>query len=730
MSSSRQEILIKANTVSEKPKSILAPLQPKVDIDKLYGKDLFSLRVMRQRLPQETYKFMEKVINNGERLTEEVANIVANAMKDWAREHGATHFTHWFQPMTGTTAEKHDALFMPNAEGQLINKFSGKMLISGEPDASSFPSGGLRSTFEARGYTAWDPTVPAFIVPGEHGHTLNIPSVFYSYSGEALDRKIPLLRSIDAVSASSLRILRLFGNEKARFVRPMVGAEQEYFLIDSRLAALRPDLLLTGRTLLGASSPKGQEMEDHYFGATPARVMAFMQDLEIKLYALGIPVHTRHNEVAPGQFELAPVYNEVNLATDQNMMTMNILKSTAAEHGFVCLLHEKPFAGVNGSGKHNNFSLGDSEGNNLLDPGETPLENAQFLVFLAGLLKAVHNHSDMLRLGTISAGNDHRLGANEAPPAIISVYLGELLTEVLDTIIAGKSSMSTKSSKMEIGVSSLPMLPRDFSDRNRTSPFAFTGNKFEFRALGSSHSIAPINIAINTAMACALDDIAQDLEKLLKKDKDITNVLQEYLPKVFKEHMPVVFNGNGYSEEWHKEAAKRGLLNLKNTVEALDIYNTKNVKDAFARFEVLNEREVIARQEILFDTYAKSIQIEATVLINLVKERILPVVQEAQRKLGELAVSTKAVMGEAKAEEDFFKQVRSAVLGLSVDIEKLQVQLDKTATIEDVEKQAHDALDTLIPLMESCRVYADSLERIVNDKEWPLPKYFELLWTH
>ncbi len=730
MSSSRQEILIKANTVSEKPKSILAPLQPKVDIDKLYGKDLFSLPVMRQRLPQETYKFMEKVINDGERLTEEVANIVANAMKDWAREHGATHFTHWFQPMTGTTAEKHDALFMPNNENQLINKFSGKMLICGEPDASSFPSGGIRSTFEARGYTAWDPTVPAFLVPGEYGHTLHIPSVFYSYSGEALDRKIPLLRSIDAVSASSLRVLRLFGNDKARFVRPMVGAEQEYFLIDSRLATLRPDLLLTGRTLLGASSPKGQEMEDHYFGATPKRVMAFMQALEIKLFALGIPAHTRHNEVAPGQFELAPVYTEANLATDQNMLTMNILKATAAEHGFVCLLHEKPFAGVNGSGKHNNFSLSDSEGNNLLDPGETPIENAQFLVFLAALLKAVHNHSDMLRLGTISAGNDHRLGANEAPPAIISVYLGELLTNVLDNIIAGKSSMDKKSSKMEIGVSSLPMLPRDFSDRNRTSPFAFTGNKFEFRALGSSHSIAPINIAINTAMACALDDIAQELEKMLKKYNDITSVLQEYLPKVFKEHMAVVFNGNGYSEEWHKEAKKRGLLNLKNTVEALEVYNTKNVKDAFARFGVLSEREVISRQEILFDTYAKSIQIEGYVLINLVKERILPVVQEAQRKLGELAVSTKAVMGEAKAEEDFFKQVRSAVLGLSEDIEKLQVQLDKTATIENVEKQAHDALESIIPLMESCRVYADSLERIINDKDWPLPKYFELLWTH
>ncbi len=730
MGSTRKEILVKAVTVDEASESVLTPLKPKMDINELFGKDLFSLPVMRQRLPQETYKAMERVINEGERLTEEVANIVANAMKDWARELGATHYTHWFQPMTGTTAEKHDALFIPNSEGQIINKFSGKMLICGEPDASSFPSGGIRSTFEARGYTAWDPTVPAFIIPGTNGHTLHIPSVFYSYSGEALDRKIPLLRSIEAVSNASVRVLRLFGNDKVRFVRPMVGAEQEYFLIDSRLAALRPDLLLTGRTLVGSSSPKGQEMEDHYFGATPKRVMAFMQDLEVKLYALGIPVHTRHNEVAPGQFELAPVYCETNLATDQNMLTMNILKATAAEHGFVCLLHEKPFAGVNGSGKHNNFSLADSDGNNLLDPGDTPLENAQFLVFLAALLKAVHNHSDMLRLGTISAGNDHRLGANEAPPAIISIYLGELLTEVLNAIIDGKGSLSTKSSKLEIGLSSLPMLPRDFSDRNRTSPFAFTGNKFEFRALGSAHSTSPINVCINTAMACALDDIANDLEKMLSKNKDITSVLQEYLPKVFKQHMPVVFNGNGYSQEWQDEAKKRGLLNLKNTVEALEVYNTKNVKDAFARFNVLSEREVLSRQEILFDTYAKSILIEGTVLVNLVKENILPVVYEQQTKLANLVLSTKSVLGEAKEEEAVFMKVRNLAVKLSTDIETLKIELNKVFVMDSVEKQAHESLNKIIPLMESCRASSDSLERAVDDKAWPLPKYSELLWTH
>ena len=478
---------------------------PATEIDAIFGCDVFSLDILQKRLPKPVFRMLKATIARGERLDPDIADTVACAMKDWAISKGATHYTHWFQPMTGLTAEKHDAFLTPTGEGRVINEFSGKMLICGEPDASSFPSGGLRSTFEARGYTAWDPTVPAFII----GRTLHVPTLFYSYSGEALDRKIPLMRSISALSRQALRILRLFGNDTATFVRPSVGPEQEYFLVDRRLAALRPDLLLAGRTLMGTPPAKGQEMEDHYFGSIPARVMAFMQDVEDALFRLGIPAKTRHNEVAPGQFEIAPIYEDANIATDHNMLIMNLLHEIAPRHDFICLLHEKPFAGVNGSGKHNNWSISDSEGNNLLDPGKTPLDNAQFLVFLAAVLRAVHKHSAALRLGTVGAGNDHRLGANEAPPAIISVYLGDMLTDVIDTIMNGVTHKPGRTS-MEIGVSSLPPLPVDLSDRNRTSPFAFTGNKFEFRAVGSSQSIAPVNIALNTAMACALDDIATD----------------------------------------------------------------------------------------------------------------------------------------------------------------------------------------------------------------------------
>ncbi len=730
MSSPRNKAILEACVNTSEVSSVFTPLEPQYNIEALYGKDVFNIHAMRQRLPLDVFKFMERVINDGEQLTEEVASVVASAMKDWAIEHGATHFAHWFQPMTGTTAEKHDAFYLPSSDGYLVNKFSGKMLICGEPDASSFPSGGIRSTFEARGYTAWDPTVPAFLMPGKYGHTLHIPTVFYSYSGEALDRKIPLLRSLDAISKSALRVLRLFGNEKAKYVRAMAGVEQEYFLVDSRLASLRPDILMTGRTLLGAPSAKGQEMEDHYFGATPPRVMAFMQDVEARLFALGIPVHTRHNEVAPGQFELAPMYEEANMATDHNMLTMNVLRDAAIEHNFICLLHEKPFAGVNGSGKHNNWSLADSEGNNLIDPGDTPLQNAQFLVFLAGLLKAVHEHSDVLRLGTIGAGNDHRLGAHEAPPAITSIFLGELLTEVLETIIAGGSSVTSQKKMIEIGVSSLPVLPHDSSDRNRTSPFAFTGNKFEFRAVGSSHSVSPINFALNTIVADALDQIVDEFEAVMAKGKTLEEALQELLPKIFKQHMPVVFNGNGYSKEWHEEAEKRGLLNLPTTIDGLKRFTNQSVIDVFQRTKVLTEKEIHARQEILFDAYVKTISIEASVLISMLKERVIPVARKAQTQAANLLIATKQVSDDYTMEENSFDYLRENHVALVMHIEKLEKHLKEVSKIENVIEQSEYILKKIIPLMNKCRLFSDNLEQVVDDNEWNLPKYHELLWVH
>ncbi len=694
----------------------------------IYGRDIFDLKTMRKRLPKDVYKKLERTICHGERLSVEIADVVANAMKDWAIECGATHYTHWFQPMTGTTAEKHDAFITPTSDGQVINEFSGKTLISGEPDASSLPSGGIRSTFEARGYTAWDPSVPVFLMAGKHGQTLHIPTLFYSYSGEALDRKTPLLRSIKAVSDQAVRILRLFGSD-AESVRPMIGCEQEYFLVDKRLAMLRQDITLTGRTLLGAPTPKGQEMEDHYFGATPARVMNFMQDVEMRLLALGIPVQTRHNEVAPGQFELAPLYEEANIATDHNMLIMNILRATALEHDYICLLHEKPFAGVNGSGKHNNWSLCDSDGNNLLNPGETPLTNAQFLVFLAACLRTVHLHSDALRLGTVGAGNDHRLGANEAPPAIISAYLGEELTDVIESIISN-TTKTKGASKIEIGVSILPPLPKDTSDRNRTSPFAFTGNKFEFRAVGSSQSVAPVNIVLNTAMACALDDIANVLEAKVAKGMDITQALQEYLPELFKEHLPAVFNGNGYSQEWKEEAAKRGLPNLSDTVQALEVYNSAPVMKIFERTNVLSEREVLARQEILFETYVKTVLIESKVLSGMVKEIVLPVAYEAQSKLAELVLRTRELVGGKVYEEEVFASLRGHVEALNKAVAELETTRENAHEGDDIAAHARWVRDSIIPLMDKCRFHADSIEVMVDDSKWLLPRYAELLWIH
>ena len=698
--------------------------------DEIFGEYVFTLEEMRKRLPKDVYKNLERIIHSGGRLDPAMADSVAAAMKEWAMAKGATHYTHWFQPMTGTTAEKHDAFLSPVGDGKAISDFSGKMLISGEPDASSFPSGGIRSTFEARGYTAWDPSVPVFVIPGPYSATLHIPTFFYSYSGEALDRKIPLIRSIAALSKQALRILRLFGNTTATSVHAQVGPEQEYFLVDKNLAALRPDLLLCGRTLLGAPSPKGQELEDHYFGAIPSRVQSFMEDVENELIRLGIPAKTRHNEVAPGQFELAPVYEDANMACDHNMLTMNMMLHMAAKHGFVCLLHEKPFAGVNGSGKHNNWSMSDNEGHNLLNPGSTPRDNAQFLVFLAAVLRAVHKHSVALRLGTIGAGNDHRLGANEAPPAIISVYLGDQLNEVITSIITGEPMRSHKAGSMEIGVSSLPPLPVDLSDRNRTSPFAFTGNKFEFRAVGSSQSIAPVNIALNAAVACALDDIATQLEAAVAAGASLNQALQDFLPREFKEHLPVIFNGNGYAPSWTEEAERRGLPNLNNTVDALERYSDPEVMNVFLRHGILSEREMLSRQEILLDAYAKALVLEGHVMSDMVLSRILPTCKDAVKDEANLVASLKNAGLDTKAETKALQTMYAHVLAMEELCARIDAAITHVNSIPDVQARARAARDEILSLMAELRTHADAMERVVDDACWPLPKYSELLWIH
>ncbi len=697
----------------------------------LYGRDVFSMRAMRERLPRDVFGRLLQAIKQGSPLAEGDADVIASAMKDWAIEHGATHYTHWFHPMTSLTAEKHDAFTMPTADGYMINEFSGKMLIKGEPDASSFPTGGLRSTFEARGYTAGDPTSPAFVIANRWGKTLYIPTMFFSYTGESLDRKTPLLRSIAVLSQQALRILRIFGNNSATYVRAMVGAEQEYFLVDRRLFRLRLDLMLAGRTLFGAKPSKGQELEDHYFGAISPRVLDFMGEVEERLLALGIPARTRHNEVAPGQFELAPLYEEANLACDHNMLVMEVLRDTAERHGFACLLHEKPFAGVNGSGKHNNWSICDSEGNNLLEPGNTPHANAQFLVFLAAILRAVHLHAPLLRLGTIGAANDHRLGANEAPPAILSIFLGEQLTKILESIVQGQADGSGWDSgvTMQIGVSSMPPLPRDISDRNRTSPFAFTGNKFEFRAVGSAQSIAPANIAINVAVSGALDDIASELEEALAKGEKLNDAVQKLLSRLFREHLPVVFNGNGYSEQWQQEAARRGLPNLKDTVSALAHYSDPQVIAAFNRHGVLSEREQLARQEILLETYIRQVHVETKVTSRLGRSVILPTALSWLKELAELSALTEANYKNSP-EKAYYERTRKHVLALIEALEALDKRHAELDVMHGIMIRAQAARDDLIPLMAKCRERADALEELIDDARWPLPKYNELLWQH
>lgn len=684
---------------------------------------VFNDAVMQARLPKDAYNALKKVINEGTHLELDIANVVANAMKDWAVERGATHFTHWFQPMTGITAEKHDSFISPKKDGRVIMEFSGKELVRGEPDASSFPSGGLRATFEARGYTVWDITSYAFIKDG----TLYIPTAFCSYSGEALDKKTPLLRSMEAINKQALRILRLFGINDAKRVVTTVGPEQEYFLIDKEVYLKRPDLIYTGRTLFGARPPKGQEMDDHYFGNIKNRVSAYMKELEEELWKLGVPAKTKHNEVAPAQHELAPIFSTTNIATDHNQLTMELMKSIANKHGLTCLLHEKPFAGVNGSGKHNNWSITTDTGLNLLEPGETPYENAQFLLFLIAVIKAVDEYQDLLRVSVASAGNDHRLGANEAPPAIVSMFLGDELTQILEAIENGTAYHGKEKHQMEIGVTVLPHFPKDTTDRNRTSPFAFTGNKFEFRMLGSAFSVAGPNIVLNTAVAEVLREFADVLENSTNFKEDLSNLIK----KTIRDHKRIIFNGNNYSEEWVLEAKKRGLSNLKTTVDALPAFISPKSIELFTRHHVFSESEIHSRYEILLENYSKTLHIEALTLIDMVKKGIIPACISYQNELLQLLSSKKAFKDfDSSLEEGLISKLSRLSGCLAVKLEALE-----NAVIET--KSAHmDALslarfyrDRVFSAMSELRLIIDELETIVAKKHWPYPTYAEILYS-
>lgn len=692
------------------------------DVPNLYGSMVFNDTVMQARLPKDVYKALKKTMTEGTHLELDIANAVANAMKDWAVEKGATHFTHWFQPMTGITAEKHDSFISPQKDGRVIMEFSGKELIKGEPDASSFPSGGLRATFEARGYTVWDLTSYAFIKDG----TLYIPTAFCSYSGEALDKKTPLLRSMEALDRQAMRILRLFGNSDAKRVITTVGPEQEYFLIDKEVYLKRPDLIYTGRTLFGARPPKGQELEDHYFGNIKTRVAAFMKDLEEELWKLGVPAKTKHNEVAPAQHELAPIYGTTNIATDHNQLTMELLKSIANKHGLTCLLHEKPFAGVNGSGKHNNWSISTDTGINLLEPGDTPYENAQFLLFLVAVIKAVDKYQDLLRVSVASAGNDHRLGANEAPPAIVSMFLGEELTQILEAIENSTTYQGKEKHQMEIGVTVLPHFPKDTTDRNRTSPFAFTGNKFEFRMLGSSFSVANPNIVLNTAVA----EILREFADILESSEDFTSDLTKLIQTTISEHKRIIFNGNNYSDEWVIEAQKRGLSNLKTTVDALPAFIAPESIDLFTRHHVFTETEIHSRYEILLENYCKTLHIEALTLIDMVKKGIIPACITYQYELMQLLASKKAFGGfESTLEEHLVSKLSKLSSSLIKKLEVLENILLETKTQSDSLSLARFYRDKVFVSMSELRLIVDELETVVAKKYWPYPTYAEILYS-
>lgn len=688
------------------------------NVPEYFGSDVFNESVMKERLPKATYKALKKTIDNGDPLDIEVANIVANAMKDWAVEKGCTHYTHWFQPMTGLTAEKLDSFISPTEDGHVIMEFSGKELVKGEPDASSFPSGGLRATFEARGYTAWDPTSYAFIKE----KALCIPTAFCSYNGEALDKKTPLLRSMEAINKSALRILKLFGSDATR-VTANVGPEQEYFLVDREMYAKREDLILAGRSLYGAPAPKGQELEDHYFGTIKTRVQAYMKDLDEQLWKLGIYAKTKHNEVAPAQHELAPIYGTTNIATDHNQLTMEIMKRTARKHGFKCLLHEKPFAGINGSGKHNNWSISTNTGVNLLDPGKTPAENAQFLLFLTAVIKAVNDYQDILRASVASAGNDHRLGANEAPPAIISIFLGDELTGVLDAIVNGVK-YEDKRVEMEIGVDVLPHFPKDTTDRNRTSPFAFTGNKFEFRMPGSKLSVAGPNTVLNTIVADVLDQFADELEKA----DNFQDALDDLIKRTIKENQNIIFNGNGYSDEWTVEAEKRGLLNLKSTPEAVPAFLAQKNVDVFSKYGVYTEAELQSRVEILLDEYCKTLNIEALTMIDMAKKEILPAAAKYIKDIAKTAELAKSCGAETVFEEEIVKEISALVTEMYKALGTLEADVQKVHSIEDTQEMANFFHDTIFADMGALRVPADKIETLVGKDYWPYPTYSDLLF--
>ncbi len=694
-------------------------------VPELYGSLVFNDKVMRERLPKDIYKAVHKTIQNGSHLELDVANTVAATMKEWALELGATHFTHWFQPMTGLTAEKHDSFISPTENGGVIMEFSGKELVKGEPDASSFPSGGLRATFEARGYTAWDPSSPAFIKDG----TLYIPTAFCSYSGESLDKKTPLLRSMETLSDSATKLLHILGKEKVTRVDTTVGSEQEYFLIDKDLYNEREDLMLTGRTLIGAPAPKGQEMEDHYFGVLKPKVSEFMHDLDQELWKLGVPAKTKHNEVAPSQHELAPVFETANIAVDHNQLTMEMMKKVADKHNYACLLHEKPFEGINGSGKHNNWSMITSEGENLLDPGKTPGKNVQFLLFLMGIVSAVDEYADLMRVSVATAGNDHRLGANEAPPAIVSIYVGDELEKVLESIENGEDFTASDSKQLETGAHVLPHFVQDNTDRNRTSPFAFTGNKFEFRMPGSSLSVADPNIVLNTAVAEALDQICVKLEHV--DPKDLETEAMKLVKELLKKHRRIIFNGNGYTDEWVAEAEKRGLYNLKSLPEAMPQIKAKKNKELFEKHHVFTEIEIDSRYEIYLENYSKTIRIEALTMLEMVKKDFTDGLIAYETALTDTAIQKKQVLAGAKCtlETSILTKLDAASEAIGLAVEKLEKDLAETQKITDSLALATAYHDTILADMDALRAPVDAAEEMIPETYLPYPTYSKLLFS-
>ncbi len=700
--------------------------QTPAQVNDIFGARVFNDKVQQARLPKPAYKALRDTITRGEPLDGATADAVASALKDWAVENGASHFTHWFFPLTGITAEKHDSFYNPTSDGRALAEFSGKELVRGEPDASSFPSGGMRSTFEARGYTAWDPTSPPWLLVNANSVTLVIPTAFVSWTGEALDKKTPLLRSMEALSAQAVRVLKLFGSTATR-VTATFGPEQEYFLIDSNFYFSRPDLINAGRTLFGARPPKGQEMEDQYFGAIPERVIACMAESEAELYKVGVPIKTRHNEVAPSQYEVAPIFESANVATDHQMMTMETMRRVAPKYGLACLFHEKPFAGVNGSGKHLNWSIGDDLGNNLLNPGDTPHSNMQFLFFCTAVIRAVDVWQGLLRMSIAHAGNDHRLGANEAPPAILSVFLGDMLTDIFDQVESGGAKTTKHGGYLDIGASVLPKLPRDAGDRNRTSPFAFTGNKFEFRAVGSTQNVALPGTCLNVAVAESLDSMAAELESRIGKGESLEDAVGALLKKTIKAHKRIIFNGNGYSDDWQKEARKRGLLNHKNTVDALPEIVKAPVVKAFEKFKVLTDRELHARYEVALEAYNKTINIEGQLMVLMANRYILPAAFEYQKNVGQSVAAAKAGGVPSKEGKRVLAQIVKLADAFRAQTEKLAGALEHGGGA--AEKHAKYMRDTIVPAMVKLRDLGDQIEVIVPHELWPLPTYREMLFV-